>query len=620
MEQWRRGDGLAPPVRSSTYPGGCTPEDRRQAREVFARSLREGLGEKPDSPLRALLSMAADADDRQVARAIVGELAFADVERLARAERRRSALAGPGVSLIPSAPGDRSFLSNLKIHSDVEGEQSVAAMVDVPTLLAVLRAGSLMQRRAAAKRIAERLTDKDLSADDKRRIQEVIEQLRDVEIAYELLPCHTVLSSTASRDAQRTRREVVELAVALERQVIRYWEGDTAEEPLMKMSGDARAHLMLYARDLNDPLLWHVGALIEGSIGAPDPLVQRALLSSVRYAGDARLVASLVALLEVNDSRLVIETARAISRIDDARVWPALAGAYERSVIDVERIALGAALGRLGDERAGDYVRAQLKSQDEHVLVRALEGLRTVGKPEDVPVVLAFVRSSDPVIASKAAHTLGRISDGRGLGELSRIARETSASSLRAAAEEAIQQIGARLVLRGEEPTGDSAPSVLTPTDNLSRDRMLGEVSQPFKVRLKALRLYAYGRLWQLLGARERALRRFEDAVKCRPDWAMPMIVAATMHAGRDEYAQALALYRRALELARSRVERNPLIIVHVARCFLRRAEQVERDGRIAIARGLLHEVLTLDLRRVPSSLRFEIGRRHETLRLLGTG
>ena len=59
---------------------------------------------------------------------------------------------------------------------------------------------------------------------------------------------------------------------------------------------------------------------------------------------------------------------------------------------------------------------------------------------------------------------------------------------------------------------------------------------------------------------------------------------------------------------------------MHVARCFLRRAEQVERDGRIAIARGLLHEVLTLDLRRVPSSLRFEIGQRHETLRLLGTG
>ncbi|MDB4976499.1 MAG: hypothetical protein JWN48_4840 [Myxococcaceae bacterium] len=583
------------------------------------RSLREGLGEKPGSPLRSLLGMPADADDRRVARAIVAELASADVERLRRAERRRATSVGAGSSMMPVAFADRSFLGSLKIQSDVEGEQSVAAMADVPTLLAVVRAGSLMQRRAAAKRIAERLTDKDLSADDKRRVQEAIEQLRDVEIAYELLACHAVLSGAASREAQRTRRTVIELAVGLEREIVRYWEGDTAEEPLMKLSGDARAQLLLYARDLNDMLIWHVGALIEGTTGAPDPLVQRALLSSVRYAADPRLVPSLVAVLEVNDSRLVIETARAISRIEDARVWPGLVGAYERSVIDVERIALGAALGRLGDERAADYVRAQLQSQDDHVLVRALEGLRTVGKPDDVPTVLKFVRSPDPVIASKAAHTLGRISDGRGLSELGRIARETAVSSLRAAAEEAMQQIGARLVLRGEEPTSEGLPA-LRNDDLLARARSPGEAQPGIFVRLKALRLYAYGRLWQVLGVRERALKRFEDAVKTRPDWAMPMIVAATMYAGRDEYAQALSLFRRALELARTRVEKNPLIIVHVARCFLRRAEQVERDGRIAIARGLLHEVLTLDLRRVPSSLRFEIGRRHETLRQLGTG
>ncbi|MDB4986369.1 MAG: hypothetical protein JWN04_1547, partial [Myxococcaceae bacterium] len=107
------------------------------------------MGEKPGSPLRSLLGMPADTDDRRVARAIVGELASADVERLSRAERRRSNVAGSGTSMMPAAAADRSFLGNLKIQSDVEGEQSVAAMVDVPTLLAVVRAGSLMQRRAA---------------------------------------------------------------------------------------------------------------------------------------------------------------------------------------------------------------------------------------------------------------------------------------------------------------------------------------------------------------------------------------------------------------------------------------------------------------------------------------
>jgi hypothetical protein len=61
-------------------------------------------------------------------------------------------------------------------------------------------------------------------------------------------------------------------------------------------------------------------------------------------------------------------------------------------------------------------------------------------------------------------------------------------------------------------------------------------------------------------------------------------------------------------------------VIRFVAHCFLRRSEQVEHDGRLAIARGLLDEVMSLDLRRAPSSLRFEIGRRHEALRLLGAG
>ena len=52
-----------------------------------------------------------------------------------------------------------------------------------------------------------------------------------------------------------------------------------------------------------------------------------------------------------------------------------------------------------------------------------------------------------------------------------------------------------------------------------------------------------------------------------------------------------------------------------LARVFLRRAEEVEKGGRVDIARGLVEEVLTLDLRRVPSELRFELTRRQEQLR-----
>lgn len=591
-------------------------DDSRAASERFARSLREGFGGKPEAALLAQLGVPADADDRQLVRALLSGLTALDDRRLVRRYPTPLSAAEGRASFVPVVTGaDRSFLARLKVRSEEAGEQSVAAMTDVPTLLAVLRAGSLAQRRASARRIAERLGDHTLSADDRYRIQQVVEQLRDVELLYDLLACHAMLSGPASREAEEMRREVHALAAQIQPAIYRYWEGDAQDEPLMMLSGDARAQLMLHARDLSDPILWHVSALIEGAHGGADLAQARALLSSVRYASDPRLVPSLVAVLADEESLLVVEAARAISRIDDARVFPALVAAYERSVIDVERIALGAALGRLGDVRAADYIRAQLSSDDEHVFIRALEGLRTVGTPDDVPAVLALLRARDRVVASKAAHTLGRISDGRGLAELARIAREAEVSSLRAAAEESVAQIGARLVLRGEEPTGEltqlsadpDAPAPVTARVSLG-------------VRTRALRLYLAGRAWQLLGATSRALTRFEAAVICWPDWAMPMIVAGMLYAARDDYAQALSLFRRALALSRTRIEKNPLIIRHVARCFLRRSEQVERDGRRAIARGLLDEVLSLDLRRVPSSLRFEIGRRHETLRAMGTG
>jgi HEAT repeat protein len=588
--------------------------ERKEHRELFFRCLRVGLSRDQETSAREALALPDGADDRALARAVIEAVAQADFERLERFEatpqpQRESQLP------LPVEASDSSFLARLKVQSTDSGQQSLADLGDVPTLLAVLRAGSLWQRRAAAKRLAQRLAEDDLGAEDRGRIEEVLDHLRDVELALELRSCQALLSGGRAREAQETAREVARLAARLSQDVQRYWEGELHEEPLTTLSGDARALLLVHARELSDSVVAHVATLVEGTTGAPDRSVQRSVLSAVRYAGDPRLVPSLVSLLEEGESGLVIEAARAISRIDDARVWPALLRAYERSVVDTERIALGAALGRYGDVRAADYVRAQLRSQDPHVLIRAIEALRTLGTPEDVPAVLPFLRSDDPVLASKAAHTLGRIGDGRALLELLRVSRETHFGVLRAAAEEAVDQTRARLILRGEEPAAETSTGAV---EELRRDT---EPALPsFGVRLRSLRHYVAGRLWQLLGLTTRALTRFEDAASCRPDWALPLIVAGMMHAARDEYAQALGLFRRALDAERARVERNPLLIRAVARCFLRRSEQVERDGRLAIARGLLDEVLALDLRRAPSSLRFEIGRRHETLRLLGAG
>ncbi len=577
--------------------------------------LRDGLNARPDVDPRALLGASEQEGDRGVARRLIEAAAQADIARLGAAEPARRSVARESVPLLPVEASDASFLGRLKAQGDQSGGQSLEHMADVPTLLSVLRAGSLLQRRAAAKRIAERLADQELSAIDQASIETQLDQLRDVEIAYELAQCRSLLPAGRSRDALKAQREQADMVSAIEREVRAYWDGDLSEEPFLKLSGDTRAQLLLHGRDLSDLVIAHVATLMEGGVSAHDRSVQRAVLSAARYANDARLVPSLVSLLEEGNPSLVVEAARAISRVEDPRVWPALVAAYERSVVDTERMALGAALGRVGDVRAADYVLEQLRSQDEHVLIRAIEALRTLGTPEDAPQLAAFLAHSDPVISTKAAHTLGRISDGRSLVELARLSRETQVGALRAAAEEAIDQIRARLVLRGEEPPEDSALS--------ASEEGRHETATPtptVRVRLRALRHHMLGMLWSVLGLRERALLRFEDAAACRPDWAAPMLAGGMLLATAREYAHALALFRRALDAERRSVERNPILIRQVAYCFLRRSEQVEHDGRLAIARGLLDEVLSLDLRRAPSSLRFEIGRRHETLRLLGAG
>ena len=51
------------------------------------------------------------------------------------------------------------------------------------------------------------------------------------------------------------------------------------------------------------------------------------------------------------------------------------------------------------------------------------------------------------------------------------------------------------------------------------------------------------------------------------------------------------------------------------ARPYALELADVDRNGRVDIARGLVEEALALDLRRVPTELRFELSRRQQQLR-----
>jgi hypothetical protein len=56
--------------------------------------------------------------------------------------------------------------------------------------------------------------------------------------------------------------------------------------------------------------------------------------------------------------------------------------------------------------------------------------------------------------------------------------------------------------------------------------------------------------------------------------------------------------------------------VTALAKAFLRRAEAMERAGRLDIARGLIEEVLSYDLRRANGEVRLALGERREVHRM----
>ncbi|MBW2190765.1 MAG: hypothetical protein JRG93_14465, partial [Deltaproteobacteria bacterium] len=132
---------------------------------------------------------------------------------------------------------------------------------------------------------------------------------------------------------------------------------------------------------------------------------------SLRYATDRRLVAALVSLVEAERGELVARAARVLGGIDDARVHPALAERFERSFVNVERVALAGALGMHGDCRGLNEVRSSLEEDQPQLLLQALEAMESLGSSESTDPVIKFLGHPDVTIATQAARTAARIAD-----------------------------------------------------------------------------------------------------------------------------------------------------------------------------------------------------------------
>jgi len=570
--------------------------------------LREGIASTEYGDPREELGRAPDAEDREVARELVRAAATFDIEEIGTESLHPEAVRHPSVRPLPEGAADPSFLGRLSATGT--GDMSVDQIDDVPTILAVLRAGSRKQRRAALERLGERLRERrGVPNEALRAATQTITELRDVELGHELARLRAELPGAPGRKARSEDERWKRLAAETKEAVRSFWDGLLDVEPIHVLPGDQRALLLMRTPELPAMVLHHINAIIEGSDGCVPRESRVGLLASLRYATDRRLVPALVAVIESARGELLAEAARVLGGIDDPRAHPALVERFERSIVSEERVALAGALGLHGDCRGLPEVRSLLQQEQPSSILHALEAMESLGSSENSELVVRFLDHSDIGIAVQAVRTLARISDGRVLDELGERYNTTSVPALRAAIEDALSAIAARMELRGEEVAEIDWSEVgnkPAPRKKGARDSLPAIVL--------GWRDYFMGRLWLLLGRINWAVARFESAARRRAGWVVPLIGIGMAFARGEQYALALPAFRRAIELDRPRIERNPILVRAMAKSFLHRAEQVEREGRDDIARGLVGEVLTLDLRRAPGTVRFELKRKHDVL------
>jgi tetratricopeptide (TPR) repeat protein len=230
-----------------------------------------------------------------------------------------------------------------------------------------------------------------------------------------------------------------------------------------------------------------------------------------------------------------------------------------------------------------------------------------------VQPILELLEHENPAVARAAVEALGRIADGRALAPLAELRGRVQRSALRAEIEEAESAIAARTELLGEDPPSKQASTVA-----LDTRRMLARVRtrDPAIVRARARLYNGFAYLWLLFGAVQRAVARFEAAAALRPGWLAPVLALALLHARLHQHASALAAFRRALDIDRAELEADSSAVTAMATTFLRRAEAMEREGRLDIARSLIEEALSYDLRRARPEVRLGLTERREAHRM----
>src|SRR5690606_8481087 len=201
------------------------------------------------------LGLPTDATHAAVARALVGRVMAADLEQL-HASRVPPSEA-PAETLRVRNLLDTSFLGQLSLGDSAS--LSLSELDDTRTLLGVLRAGSLAQRRAAAARLVVVLRERATVA-DATEIAHAIADIREPALERALRDLRAELPD--AREHGDDGAALGALVARLERDIEAYWDGELRDEPVAALPTDQRLLLFHRLTDVSGAVLRPIAAVL----------------------------------------------------------------------------------------------------------------------------------------------------------------------------------------------------------------------------------------------------------------------------------------------------------------------------------------------------------------------
>ncbi len=555
------------------------------------RRLREGTG-LDDAVIAEALGVLA-SDEEAFARELVAALARAPT----RDEESAVVAAAPWASLDAS----RDLLRRLVPIGDAE-RPGIDRLDDEATLLAVLWGGSLRQRRAVIARLGELGAEQ--GGATRARIDEALASVRDEDVALDVDRARARLGDASGLTEGTHARETLS---TLDRELRRFYDGELDRDPLETCDAESRSVVGSRLREASASVLAHLEALLSDDETSRTE-ARMAWLAAIRSAGDPRLAPTLGALLDAADPAVALDAARALARIDTDTARLLLAEAFARSSTPAERALLGGMLVLQGIERVGEVsilaeLRETMRAEDPKARLHAVAAIGPIATGEDFDALAGLLGKGTLALDRELVRSIGRLGDSRALSLLRAVRSSERGESLAVEIVEASRAVRARMALRGEKPVREPKSAPLATR----------EPSPPW-ARAVARWHLAVATILVALGLLGRAIQRLDRATAAAHELVEPWLAKGRIFEKRGAHAEALVVFRRALALDRGRVERTPHAMRSLARAFLRRSETSVREGRREVARGLLDEVLALDLRRVPAPLRQALLRERERI------